>query len=309
MKTICVVTNCFNEEDNIVEFCSRFKTIFKQFPQYQLNILIVDNASTDKTKVQIEELCRHDKSIRAIFNSRNFGHVRSPFHGIQQAEGDAVFAIVSDLQIAPEIITEFIAKWEEGNDLVFGIRKNNTDTFILSNLRDLFYYVINKLSDIEVKKNFIGVGLYDKKIIDLIKTIHDPYPYFRGMVCELGFKSAEVSYIQTKRSRGITKNNFLTLYDLAMLGICHYSKVPLRIATLVGFLSSILSFFVSVFYLVYKLIYWESFRIGTAPVIIGIFFLSSVQLMFLGIIGEYIGFIFTKVQNRPLVFEEKRINF
>jgi glycosyltransferase involved in cell wall biosynthesis len=310
LKTICILTSCFNELGNIRILHQRFATVFEKFPQYQFKLLIIDNNSTDGTRDEIERICQVDKRVQAIFNSRNFGHIRSPHHGFREAEGDAIFTIVSDLQVAPEIIEDFIPKWEAGADIVIGVRADNhADTFILRIFRTIYYYLVNNLSDIPLRKNFIGIGLYDKKVATALKQINDPYPYFRGMVFEVGYKIAEVTYNQEARVRGITKNNFLTLYDLAMLGICSHSKIPLRIATLTGFGAAFLSFLMGMFYLIYKLVYWDNFRMGIAPVIIGLFFLGSMQLIFLGIIGEYLGFVFTKVQNRPLVFEEKRINF
>ena len=310
MKTICVVTNCYNEEGNIRVLHERFSAIFEKLPQYQMKMLIIDNKSEDGTRQEIEEICRADKRVQSIFNSRNFGHLRSPAHAFHEAEGDAIFTIVSDLQVAPEILLDFIPKWETGSDIVIGVRKDNrADSFGMKIFRDLFYNIINNLSEIPLRKNFIGIGLYDKKAVTALKQMHDPYPYFRGMVFEVGFKVSEVIYEQVARPRGVTKNNFLTLYDLAMLGICSHSKIPLRIATITGFATAFMSFMMAFFYLIYKLVYWNNFRMGIAPLVIGLFFLGSVQLIFLGIIGEYIGFIFTKVQNRPLVFEDKRINF
>jgi glycosyltransferase involved in cell wall biosynthesis len=309
LKTICIVAGCFNEKGNIEILFERFKAIFDSLPQYKFNLLLIDNFSTDGTRDEIIDLCARDNRVKAIFNTRNFGHIRSPFYGFLQAEGDAIFTIVSDLQVDPEIITDFIRKWENGADIVIGIKNNNHRFQLLSIFSSLYYFIINKLSDIPQKKNFIGIGLFDKKAADSLKEIKDPYPYFRGLVFEVGFKVEEVLYEHRSRKRGISKNNFFTLYDLAMLGICTHSKIPLRLATMLGFGTAILSLFTAIFYLTYKLIFWDSFRIGLAPIVIGLFFLGSVQLIFLGIIGEYIGFILTKVQNRPLVFEEKRINF
>jgi len=309
LKTITISAGCFNEKGNVTQMYERFKSVFNDLPDYDFILQLIDNYSTDGTRQEIEELCSKDKRVRSIFNTRNFGHIRSPFYGFLQAEGDAIFTTVSDLQVEPEIIKDFIKKWENGADIVLGIKSKSQDTYALSIFRKLYYFLINKLSDVPQKRNFIGIGLYDKSAADAIKSLNDPYPYFRGMVFEVGFKTEEVVYEQKPRPRGITKNNFMSLYDVAMLGICSNSKIPLRVMTLVGFLSSFVSFLFGMFYLTYKLINWNSFRIGMAPVIIGLFFLGSIQLIFLGIIGEYIGFIFTNVQRRPLVIEEKRINF
>ncbi len=311
MKKICVVANCYNEQGNITELYRRIVSIFDSLPNYDFSILFIDNCSNDGTKEEIEALAASDKRVLAIFNSRNFGHVRSPFYGFLQSEGDAVVTMVSDLQIDPEIIYEYVRKWEEGYDLVIGVKKNNIDSLLMRGIRSAFYFVINNLSDIPLKKNFIGMGLYDRKVVDAIKTFggDDPYPYFRGLVMEVGFKIAEVPYEYHGRKRGISTNNFLTLYDLAMLGIVSHSKIPLRLCTITGFVSSIFSFLIGLFYLIYKVLYWDSFRIGLAPVMVGVFLFGSLQLMFMGIIGEYVGFIFTKVQKHPHVIEEKRINF
>jgi glycosyltransferase involved in cell wall biosynthesis len=309
VKTIWLVSACYNEAGNITELYERIKKIFQTLTKYNFVLLFIDNSSTDGTQEEIENICRNDERVKAIFNSRNYGHIRSPFHGFLQAGGDAVITVLSDLQVDPEIIAEYIKKWEEGYDVVIGVKENEVEFLGMKLLRILFYKVVNLLSEIPLRKNFIGLGLYDKKVVDAIKLIKDPYPYFRGLVFEVGFKRAEVPYYYHGRKRGITSNNFLTLYDLAILGIVSHSKIPLRVATIAGFVASLFFFFVGVFYLVYKLIYWNSFRIGIAPIMIGVFFIASIQLMFLGILGEYIGFIFTKVQNRPLVTEAKRLNF
>ncbi len=309
LKTICIVAGCYNEKGNISELYRRFKAIFEGLSGYDFKLLLIDNKSTDGTRQELEQLCREDKRVQAIFNTRNFGHVRSPFYGILQAEGDAIFTFVSDLQVDPEIIRDFIPQWEKGHELVIGIKSKSEESFILKAIRNCYYYLFNRLSETPMRKNFIGIGLYDQKVINAIRTMKDPYPYFRGMVFEVGYKIAEVYYHTKPRKKGITKNNFFTLYDVAMLGICSHSKIPLRLATFSGFACAMLALAAALFYFIYKIIYWNSFRIGMAPLVIGLFFFSSVQLIFLGVIGEYIGLIFTKVENRPLVFEEKRMNF
>ena len=309
MKNIWVVAGCFNEEGNITELYERVKKIFSSYEQYEFTLLLIDNDSQDKTREEIEALCARDQRVKAIFNSRNFGHIRSPFYAFTQAQGDAVITAVSDLQVDPEIIHEYLKKWEQGSDIVIGVRQNNVDTFFLRILKNLFYRLICRISEIKLRRNFIGLGLYDKKVVDAIKKINDPYPYFRGLVFEVGFKIDEVPYTYHGRKRGISSNNLLSLYDLGVLGIVTHTKIPLRLATISGFLFSAFFFLVGLFYLCYKLLYWKSFRLGMAPMMIGVFFTASLQLMFLGILGEYVGFIFTKVQNRPLVIEAKRINF
>jgi glycosyltransferase involved in cell wall biosynthesis len=309
LKTICIVAGCLNEKGNIKVLYERFKNVFEQLHDYEFSLLLIDNFSSDGTREEIAELCNNDKRVRAILNSRNFGHIRSPYHAFINSHGDAVFTTVSDLQVDPELIIDFIKEWEKGADIVIGVKQEEESISILNICSKIYYYLMNKLSDTPQRRNFIGIGLYDKKVVDAIKLIRDPYPYFRGLVFEVGFKISEVIYKNRARKKGVTKNNIFTLYDLAMLGICTHSKVPLRVAVIVGFLTALLSLLLGMFYLFYKIIYWDSFRLGMAPLVIGLFFLGSIQLIFLGIIGEYIGFILTKIQNRPLVFEEKRINF
>ncbi len=226
-----------------------------------------------------------------------------------QANGDAVVMLVADLQDPPQLIKDFINKWEEGYKIVLGVKEKSEEAALMFFIRKLYYSFINRISQIELVKNSTGFGLYDKVVIKMLRDIKDSYPYFRGLTAELGFESAKVKYAQNSRKRGITKNNFYTLYDVAMLGIINHSKIPLRMATMLGFAASAVSLVVAFAYLVYKLFYWKSFTIGIAPVIIGLFFFSSVQLFFLGIVGEYIGTIFTQVLKRPLVVEKERINF
>jgi len=309
VKNIWIVAPCFNEKGNITELYHQIKDIFNTLGNYEFTLLFIDNCSTDGTRDEIEKICQDDQRIKAIFNSRNFGHIRSPFYAILQAGGDAVITVVTDLEVSSQIILDYIKKWEEGNDLVLGIKESEESGILLRFCRNVFYKLLTLLSEIPLRKNFIGLGLYDKKVVDAIKKIHDPYPFFRGLVFEVGFKRAEVFYKQKTRKRGISSNNFLTLYDLAMLGIISNSKIPLRVATLAGFMSSIIFFLAAVFYTVYKIIYWEQFKVGIAPIMIGVFFIGSLQLMFMGILGEYIGLIFTTVKNRPLVIEDRRINF
>lgn len=283
--------------------------MFTKLPGYQYEHIFIDNDSHDKTVDLLKAIAARDKNVKIIVNTRNFGHVRSPYYGVLQATGDAVIPFVADLQDPSELIPEFINKWEEGYKVVLGIKTGSRESFAMFGIRKLYYFLIGRLSDIELVPNNTGFGLYDKEVIETLRKIDDPYPYFRGLTADLGYESAKVEYVQPSRKRGITKNNFYTLYDTAMLGITNHSKVPLRIATMLGFASSIISFLVAVVYLVYKLIFWSSFSVGIAPLVIGIFFFSSVQLFFLGIVGEYIGAIYTQVLHRPLVVEKERINF
>ena len=308
-KTVSIVTPCFNEEMNVHEAYEKVKEVFRDLPNYSYEHLFIDNCSTDKTVEILKEIAKADKNVKIIVNARNFGVVRSGSHGYLQATGDCIIPIVADLQTPPQMIKDFVKKWEEGFKIVMAVKTESNDTFLLSLARRAYYKLINKLSDTNLVENFLGFGLFDRKIIEIFRGINDPYPYFRGIVSEIGFKRAIIKYEQPTRKRGITKNNFYSLYDLAMLGITSYSKVPLRMATMAGFCFCILSLFASVLYLVFKIIFWNSFSLGVAPLIIGFFFVSSVQLFFLGILGEYIGSIQTQVMRRPMVIEEERVNF
>lgn len=306
---ISVVTPCYNEEDNVEPLYERIKAVFAEFPQYRYEHLFIDNSSTDRTVEKVKELAARDINVKLIVNIRNFGHIRSPVHAIQQTKGDAVICLASDLQDPPELIGEFIAKWEEGYPVVAGIKPKSLETPLMFLVRRSYYKLISKISDVPLLQNFTGFGLYDRSVIEVIRKLDDPYPYFRGLISELGFPVAQIPYVQPKRIRGITKNNFYTLYDMAMLGITSHSKIPLRMATFFGFCVGGLSFFVALGYLIYKLLYWDNFQLGTAPLIIGFFFIASVQLFFIGILGEYIGAIHTQVLRRPLVIEKERVNF
>lgn len=306
---ISVVTHCYNEEENVALLYNRVKEIFRGMPDYEYEHIFIDNASKDNTVQVLKDLAANDRDLRIIVNARNFGHLRSPFYGLLQAQGDAVISLVADFQDPPELIRDFIAKWREGYKIVVGIKKESAESRVLFSLRKLFYNFIDAISDIGLLKNFTGFGLYDRKIIEILRKINDPYPYLRGLICDIGFEVFSVEYSQPARKKGRSKNNFYTLYDLAMLGITNHSKLPLRLAAMLGFLVAAISFLIALIYLVYKIVFWQSFSVGTAPVVIGIFFFAAVQLFFVGIIGEYIGAIHTQVLNRPLVIEKERVNF
>jgi polyisoprenyl-phosphate glycosyltransferase len=308
MKTISIVTPCFNEEENIHELYQRIQNIM-QASKYEYEHIFIDNASTDRTLGLLREISRQDQHVRVIVNTRNFGHIRSPYYGLLQASGDAAVILASDLQDPPEKIPEFICKWEEGYKVVVGVKTSSQEQGIFYLLRSIYYRVLRSLSDVRLIDNFTGFGLYDKKVLEILRQFNDPYPYFRGLIADIGYEIAEISFDQPRRTRGLSKNNFYTLYDMAMLGVVSYTKVPLRLAAMVGFLSAAISFMVGLIYLIYKLIDWQNFSLGLAPVIIGLFFLGSVQLLFLGIVGEYIGEIYTLAVHRPLVIERERINF
>lgn len=308
-KRISVVTPCYNEEMNVEELYKQVKAVFSELPAYTYEHIFIDNSSNDATVSVLKKLASEDKNVKIIVNVRNFGHIRSPYYALLQAHGDAVILMAADLQDPPIMIKELLAKWEEGNKIVVGVKNKSEESKLLFAVRKLYYNLIKKFSDIEQIKNFTGFGLYDQQFVAVLRNLNDPYPYFRGLITELGFNRTQVEYVQPARKKGKTKNNFYTLYDLAMLGFVNHSKVPIRLASFIGFGASIVSLLVGSGYLIYKLMYWDRFEAGLAPLIIGIFFFSSVQLFFIGIIGEYIGAIHTQVRQRPLVIEKERINF
>jgi len=308
MTTISIVTPCFNEAENVEELCQRIRKTMESLDVEYEHILI-DNASVDATVKILKSLASQDARIKIIVNTRNFGHIRSPYYGLLQGSGDAIIIMASDLQDPPEMISEFIKKWEEGYKVVVGVKTHSEEFGLFYFLRSLFYSVLRKLSDIQLIDNFTGFGLYDRHVVEILRKFDDPYPYFRGLIADIGFEYARIEFTQPKRKRGISKNNFFTLYDMAMLGVTSYTKVPLRLATMLGFFSAIFSFLIGGVYLIYKLVDWQNFSLGLAPVIIGLFFMGSVQLFFLGIVGEYIGSIYTLAVRRPLVIEKERINF
>ena len=241
MKTISVVTACFNEEENVEQVYEQVKEVFNGLKSYQYEHIFIDNASKDRTLSILKQLARNDKNVRIIVNSRNFGHIRSPYYGLLQAKGDAVIQIVADLQDPPEMLVDFIRKWEEGYKIVLGVKKSSEESAVMFAVRKVFYNLIHNISEVQLTRNFTGFGLYDKKVIEILKHIDDPYPYFRGLISDIGFESAKIEYAQPSRKRGVTKNNFYTLYDMAMLGITNHSKVPLRRATMLGFALSLYS--------------------------------------------------------------------
>lgn len=309
MKLISVVTPCYNEQDNVQACVDAIKQVFAGYDNYTYEHIFIDNASTDHTLDLLKQIALQDKHVKIIANSRNFGHIKSPYYGLLQAKGDAVILFVADLQDPANLIPQFIQKWEEGYKTVVGTKKTSEESSIMFSIRTLYYKTVNKLSNISLIDNFTGFGLYDREVMEHLRKIDDPYPYFRGLVAEIGLGIYKIPYDQPIRVRGITKNNFFTLYDIGMLGIISHSLVPLRIATMTGFLISFLSILVAAIYFVVKLLFWNSFSLGQAPVVIGLFFFASVQLFFVGILGEYLGSVHTYAKNRPLVIEKERINF
>lgn len=306
---LSIVTPTYNEIDNIEELLKRVKLSISHLEQYDFEFLVIDNCSVDGTQEKLRELAAQDSRIKVILNARNFGHIRSPYYGILQSHGAATIYLASDLQDPPEMIPEFISEWEKGYKLVMAIKPVSKSSPVMHALRKAYYRFIDKISEVEIIKDSTGFGLYDKCVLDKLREINDPYPFLRGLICELGYEVKTLPFVQPRRLRGITKNNFYTLFDIAMLGMVSHSKVPIRIAALVGFMLGALSILTAFLFLVLKLLFWNSFPIGSAPLVIGLFFLFGVQLFFIGILGEYIGSIHTYIQNRPIVVEAERINF
>ncbi len=309
MKTISIVTACYNEEGNVEELALRTRGVMAGLPAYNYEHIFIDNCSTDGTAEKLKALATVDRRIKIIINARNFGHIRSPYYAILQAHGAAVISLVADLQDPPEMIKDFVLKWEEGAKVVVGIKTSSKEPLLIYFLRGMYYKVLRKFASVDLLEQFTGFGLYDKGVVDILRNLHEPYPYFRGLISDIGYDIVKISYVQPARLHGRTKNNFYTLFDLAMLGFTNYTKIPLRLATLMGFFAAGMSLLAGFVYLIAKLIYWNNFSAGMAPMVIGIFFLGSIQLLFLGVVGEYVGAVFAYVQNRPLVIEKERINF
>lgn len=312
MKKISIVASCYNEELNLDELYERLVIQFDKYKdQYEFEIILADNGSTDGTENKLRALASKDKRVKVVLNSRNFGHIRSPFYLVTLAEGDAVISMASDLQDPPELISDLIKKWEEGSKIVL-LRKNTSDeNSVIFAFRKLYYSVLDKITDNGTKLalNCTGSGLLDKCVVNELRKINDPYPYYRGLICEVGFKRDYVDFNQPKRKNGITANNLYTLYDMAMTGVVKNSKMPLRFMAFTGFVMSGITFLLALVYFVWKLINWSTFEFGIAPIIISIMFIGSIQLFCFGILGEYIAAIYTRIDQKPLVVEKERINF
>jgi glycosyltransferase involved in cell wall biosynthesis len=309
MHLISVITPCFNEEENVREVYSRVKAVFEALGRYRYEHIFIDNASRDRTVDILREIAAADRNVKVIVNTRNFGQVRSPFHALLAARGHAVIGLAADLQDPPELIPEFLKKWEEGYKVAVGVKAGTEESWPMSWIRNVYYRLLARLSDVEIVKDSTGFGLCDRQVVEIIRAMDDRYPYFRGLLPEIGFPIARIPYVQPLRRRGITNNNFYTLFDLAMLGITTHSKVPLRLATIAGFTLSALSLCVALAYLIAKLVFWYRFPAGVAPILIGLFVTFSIQLFFLGLLGEYISSVHTQTFRRPLVVEKERINF
>ena len=310
MKKISVLIPCYNEEENVVPISEAvIKTLTKDLPEYDYELVFIDNDSQDRTRSLIRQLCNENPKIKAIFNARNFGQFNSPYYGMLQITGDCVIEMVADFQDPVELIPQYVHEWEKGYKIVIGIKTSSKENRLMYWLRGCYYKMMKKLSDVEQIEQFTGSGLYDRDYIEVLRNLDDPTPFLRGIVAELGFKIKQIPYEQPKRRAGETKNHFYQLYDAAMLSITSYTKAGLRLATIFGSICSLISMVVAVVYLVMKLMYWDRFPAGMAPVLIGMCFLGSVQIFFIGLMGEYILSINARVMKRPLVIEEERLNF
>lgn len=311
-KKISIVIPCYNEQENVAAIAAAVKKQFdtsKLLAKYDYEILFMDNASKDETRERIRELAAEDRHIKAIFNAKNFGQFNSPYYGMLQTDGDATMLMAADFQDPPELIEQYVAGWEEGYKIVIGIKAHSTDGSFIYALRCLYYKMIRKFSQVDQIEHFTGFGLYDKAFIEVLRKLDDPTPFLRGIVAELGFKRKEIPYDQPKRRAGKTSNNLYTLYDAAMLSFTSYTKVGLRLAVFAGAICSAVSMAIALVYLIMKLVWWDRFPAGSAPMLIGMLFIGSVQTFFIGLLGEYVLSINQRVMKRPLVVEEERINF
>lgn len=309
MKKISIVVPCYNEEENVGPISEAIISEIDKLQNYTYELIFIDNCSTDKTREKLIQLCDKNKNIKAIFNAKNFGQFNSPYYGLLQTTGDCTMLICADFQDPVDMIPKFIQEWENGYKIVIGVKNKSKENRIMYFLRSCYYKLIKKISDTEQIEHFTGFGLYDKDFIEVLRKLDDPTPFLRGIVAELGFQRKEIPYEQQKRRAGKTHNNFYKLYDAAMLSFTSYTKIGLRLATFLGIFVGIISFIIGIVYFILKLIYWDRFAAGMVPVLIGMFFLGALQLFFIGFLGEYILSINTRVMKRPLVVEEKRINF
>ena len=312
-KKISVVVPCFNEQDNVGPMHDQITKEFAEdetLKKYDYELIFIDNDSRDETRQRLREIVANDlEHTRAIFNAKNFGQFNSPYYGMLQGDGDIVIILACDFQDPPELIPEFVKGYEEGYRIVIGVKSKSTDGKVLFAFKKLFYKLMKKYSNVEQIEQFTGFGLYDKKFIEVLRKLDDPTPFIRGIVAELGFRHKEIPYEQPLRRSGITSNNFYSLFDAAMLGFTSYTKIGLRFATFFGGICIALSAIIGLVYLIMKLIWWDRFAAGSIPILLGMLFLGSVQIFFIGIVGEYILSINQRVMKRPLVVEEERLNF
>lgn len=307
-KLISIVAGCYNEEENIRELYSRWCKVSVQYSQYDFEFVLIDNASEDKSFDIIKELAANDSRLKGYRNTRNFGHIRSPYYAFLKAQGDAVVGMASDLEDPPELIGSFIEKWEQGYKVALGVREGSDETGIMPHLRDLYYTLITKASETEQIRNFTGFGLYDKEVMDQFRYMDDPYPYFRGTIADLGYKYATIAFTKPVRSGGVSKGNVFVYIDSALLGLVNHSKIPLRAATFLGIMLGILSLGAASYVFVTKLLYWDNYQLGLAPLSIGVFLLFSVLFVLIGLLGEYISLIMTHVIKKPRVVIEETVN-
>lgn len=308
--TVSILIPTYNEEENVTPLADALVETFQNsLPDYRYEIVFIDNDSTDDTRSRLRDLCARDKGIKAIFNAKNFGQFNSPYYGLQQTTGDCVILLCADFQDPIEMIPKFVEEWEKGYKIVIGKKTTSRENKLMYFLRSIYYKLIKKMSEVEQIEHFTGFGLYDRSFIDVLKELKDPTPFLRGIVAELGWKRKEIPYEQQKRKFGKTKNNFYKLYDAAMLSFTSYTKIGLRLATFMGFLIAGVSFIIAIVYVVFKIFFWEEYDMGMASIAVGLFFLGAVQLIFIGLIGEYILSMNQRIMNRPLVIEEERINF
>lgn len=308
-KLLSIISPCFNEEQNISELYKRVLEEIKLFPQYDFEYLFIDNASTDGTVDLLRELTKLDSRVKVIVNTRNFGHIRSPYWGIINTKGEATIYLASDLQDPPELISQFIKEWEKGSKIVLAVKPVTSTNFIIHAMRRMYYKFLDGISEVPIVKDSTGFGLYDKIVLDKIREINDPYPFLRGLICELGYNIKTIQFCQPKRRKGVSKNNFYSLYDIALLGIVSHSMVPIRLASILGFTFGLLSIVMAFIIFIVKILFWNSLPLGYAPLGISMLLIFGVLLFFIGILGEYVGVIHTYAQRRPIVVERERINF
>lgn len=305
-QSVTLVLPTYNEEDNVDELYDRLVQVFAGLPDYVFEMLFIDNASTDGTVAKIKALIDRDPRVKLIVNARNFGHIRSPFHGLMESQGDCAILMCTDLQDPPELLPRFLAAWQGGAKVVVGQKTSSEESFLFWSMRTLYYRGVQAIADVPLLQHVTGFGLYDRRVLELLRKCDDPYPYLRGLICELGLPISLIQYDQPLRKRGFTKNNFFTLFDMAMLGVTSHSRAPLRLATIAGFALSALSMATALVFLIVKLCFWPYLPAGYAPAVISIFFLSSVQIFLIGLVGEYVGAVLTQVRSRPVVVEGQR---
>ncbi|MCR5306457.1 MAG: glycosyltransferase family 2 protein [Oscillospiraceae bacterium] len=310
MKKISVMVPCYNEAENVVPLSEAIIAQFTEhLTQYEYELVFIDNCSTDGTRDLLRELCAGNPNIKAIFNAKNFGQFNSPFHGMLQTTGDCTIGMCADFQDPPEMIPKLVHEWEQGYMIINAVKKTSRENPVMRLFRTVYYKLLKKMSNVNIIEHFTGFGLYDRSFLDVLRELHDPIPFWRGVVSELGYRMKEIPYEQQKRRAGKSHNNFFLLYDAAMLSFTSYTKTGMRVATFFGFIISAISLLIALVYLILKLVNWDNFQMGNAPILIGVFVLGGIQLFFIGLLGEYIMSINTRMMNRPLVIEEERINF